>query len=282
LKKFEEAVSEIRKEWKRDLAKLEGEADSLKKQVPADKRKAVPVDVQALIAKRDALLGVERDRRMIRERHENTLKAIEEIKGRLATMKQELVEINEDFDALPDADTEALNKLTLSIGSVNNENAMANKAARLRDVQVFIKEQSDKVEEFDIDIDCIRNKRSDLAASAKLPVDNMTIEEDKICINGIPFEACSSAEQLEASIDVAMALDPPLKVCICQDASLLDADSMAVIERKAVDKDGNPVFQVFLEIVRDKKEVGVLFVDDGVAVSESVEINNDKRTDGEE
>ena len=67
-------------------------------------------------------------------------------------------------------------------------------------------------------------------ASARLPVDGLTLSpEGGVFLAGLPFEQASDAEQLRASIGLAMAMNPRLRVIRVRDGSLLDADGMALI-----------------------------------------------------
>lgn len=98
-------------------------------------------------------------------------------------------------------------------------------------------------------------------AAAKMPVDGLGFGEDCITFNGIPFNQASDAEQLRASIAIAMAANPRLKVILVRDASLLDKKSMALLAEMA---DANDC-QVWLECVDDSGEVGIVMEDGAVA-----------------
>lgn len=64
-------------------------------------------------------------------------------------------------------------------------------------------------------------------------------------LEGVPFGQASDAEQLRASIAIAMASNSKLRVIRVRDGSLLDADSMALLSDMADKKD----FQVWIERV---------------------------------
>jgi hypothetical protein len=98
-------------------------------------------------------------------------------------------------------------------------------------------------------------------AGTDMPIEGMSFEGDTVLYRGIPFKQCSAAEQLRVSLAMAMALNPELKVIRVLDASLLDSDNMAVIEKMATDHD----YQVWLEVVADQAGMGVYIEDGAVA-----------------
>lgn len=89
-------------------------------------------------------------------------------------------------------------------------------------------------------------------ASAKLPVPGIGFGEEFITLNGVPFEQASDAEQLRASISIAMALNPKLRVIRVRDGSLLDESSVEILAEMAKDQD----FQVWIEKVDSTGKIG--------------------------
>jgi len=88
--------------------------------------------------------------------------------------------------------------------------------------------------------------------SADLPVEGITFGDGEVILNGQPFDQASDAEQLKASLSIAMALNPDFKVIRVRDGSLLDEDSMKVLEKMADDND----FQIWIERVDGSGKVG--------------------------
>jgi len=92
------------------------------------------------------------------------------------------------------------------------------------------------------------DKQSKIAA-AKLPVPGITFGDNMVMLNGVPFEQASDAEQLKASIAIAMALNPKLRVIRVRDGSLLDESSMVILGQMADQND----CQVWIERVENGK-----------------------------
>lgn len=102
-------------------------------------------------------------------------------------------------------------------------------------------------------------------AAAKMPVDGIGFGDGIITLNGLPFDQASSAEQLRASIALAMAANPKLRIILVRDGSLLDDDSMAIITGMADKHD----IQIWLESVESGR-AGAIVIEDGVIRQEKV------------
>lgn len=108
------------------------------------------------------------------------------------------------------------------------------------------------------------DKRQKVEA-AKLPVEGMGFGEGIVTMNGVPFNQASDAEQLRASIAIAMSLNPKLRVIRVRDGSLLDDKSLALLGEMAKDKD----YQVWIERVDTSGKVGFV-VEDGLIKAREV------------
>ncbi|HTB46281.1 MAG TPA: AAA family ATPase [Acetobacteraceae bacterium] len=94
-------------------------------------------------------------------------------------------------------------------------------------------------------------------AAAALPVPGLTLTpEGGVRLNDLPFDQASDADQLRASIAVAMALNPRLRVIRVRDGSLLDADGMLLLAGMAKERG----YQVWVERVGTDSETGIELV----------------------
>lgn len=94
-------------------------------------------------------------------------------------------------------------------------------------------------------------------SSANLPVPNITFGDGLILMNGVPFNQGSDAEQLRASIAIAMASNSKLRVVRVRDGSLLDESSMKILEEMAEKND----MQVWIERVDSSGKIGFVLED---------------------
>lgn len=107
-------------------------------------------------------------------------------------------------------------------------------------------------------------KRAAIAA-AKMPVDGISFGEGVVLLNGVPFDQGSDAEQLRASVAIAAALNPKLRVIRIRDGSLLDDQAMVWLAKFAQDLD----MQIWIERVDGSGKVGFVIEDGEVRESES-------------
>lgn len=106
-------------------------------------------------------------------------------------------------------------------------------------------------------ITAIDMERITRITDAKFPLSGLGFGEGVVMYNGMPLDQSSSAEQLRVSLAMAMSLNPKLRVVRITDGSLLDSESMKVIEQMADSED----FQVWLEIVSEDGKVGIEIAD---------------------
>jgi predicted ATP-dependent endonuclease of OLD family len=107
-------------------------------------------------------------------------------------------------------------------------------------------------------IESIDREKAELVKKADLPVNHLAFDENGVYYRDVPFEQCSSSEQLKVSTALAMRLNPKLRVIRITDGSLLDEDSLATLQSIAESED----FQIWLEKVDDGEGgVGVVIED---------------------
>lgn len=104
-------------------------------------------------------------------------------------------------------------------------------------------------------------KKGDLIAAAKFPLDGLGVDDEGVLLGGLPFEQASSAEQLRASVAIGLALNPTLRVLLVRDGSLLDEDSLELLGTMASEADA----QVWVEMVSEGDgDVGIVIEDGAV------------------
>lgn len=113
-------------------------------------------------------------------------------------------------------------------------------------------------DELTAEINGFDKQKADAIAAAQMPVDGLGFGDGFITLNGVPFEQGSDAEQLRASIAIAMCMNPKLKVVRVRDGSLLDDNSFQLLCQMAAERD----VQVWVESVKPHVE-SALIIEDG-------------------
>jgi len=144
------------------------------------------------------------------------------------------------------------------IAAALDHNAAVDRAASVLETFNKRKSLNTKYEELTSKIESIDLEKEKALQSAKMPIEGLSVTEDAVTYNKIPFHQLSSAEKLKVSMAIAMAMNPELRVIRILDGSLLDEDNMKVIEQMAKDQD----YQVWVEVVDSSGKVG-FYVEDG-------------------
>lgn len=108
----------------------------------------------------------------------------------------------------------------------------------------------------------IDKRKADGLKKAKFPVAGLGFDAEGVTYNGVPFKQASGAEQLRVSLAMAIALNPALRVIRIADGSLLDNDSLDLVERMAIEHD----YQVWIEMVSDTGDFGIV-IEDGAVIA---------------
>lgn len=109
-------------------------------------------------------------------------------------------------------------------------------------------------------IESIDKEKERQLQSTTFPVNGLSLSDDGVLFNGLPFDQASSAEQLRISVAMGLALNPKLKVLLIRDGSLLDDDSLRMVAEMAERADG----QVWIERVGEGAECSVIIEDGSV------------------
>jgi recombinational DNA repair ATPase RecF len=204
------------------------------------------------------------------ERAENLKKRIEEVTKELHQMVLEAAmleksnekhrKIIDNLEPLPEP--KDANAMGEAISQARATNAGIDRRSQAERMDAEIAAAVSAIANLDDAIEAHRAKATKLIAEAEYPVPGLGFVNDEVMYNGLPFAQASNAEQIKVSIAMGMALNPKIRIMRIKDASLLDTNSLAVVEAMA---DHNE-FQVWMELVDQSGKVGV-YLEDGEIVS---------------
>jgi len=183
------------------------------------------------------------------------LELTERIKKGKATV-QSRRETSENLSAavknLKDVDVSEFKARLYSVEAVNA--AVRSNRARAQVVADY-KVKSGEAEKLTALIEKLDAEKRAKINGAKYPIDGLAFDTaGGVTLNGIPFEQCSSAEQLRVSVAIGLALNPKLRVLLIRDGSLLDSDSLKIVAEMAQKADA----QVWMERVGEDDSTSVV------------------------
>lgn len=195
------------------------------------------------------LLGQKRARAAELKRQIESLQAeynaIVEEGARLADQ----IAAQEDIDIVP---------LQTRLETIESRNKAARAKAERRAIEDQLEDLRRTEQTLTARIEDIDGQKKWALESADFPLPGLSFADEVVTYNGLPLAQASSAEQLRVSLAMAMALNPKIRVINIKDGSLLDPESMKVIEELAREKD----YQVWCEVVDTSGKVGV-YIEDG-------------------
>lgn len=209
----------------------------------------------------------------VRKRVDDLSRRRADIMGEIAELHSELQDVSGKIDrgadwistqgaaieALIDPDVRGLEQKLADAGTINQRAQQAEQARKT-------KEEAGKAEK---DYATLTRKLEDIAEdketllrSSKLPIKGLSFTDEALTLNGIPFSQASTSEQIRASVAVAMAQNPELKLMLVRDGSLLDGAAMTELAALAAEHGA----QVIVERVgTDAGGMGVVIKDGEVA-----------------
>ncbi len=128
--------------------------------------------------------------------------------------------------------------------------AHANLKGRMDDAEKESKSLTEKIGRID-------GAKQKAMSAATFPVEGLSFNETGVTFGDLPFDQCSSAEQLRISVAMGVAMNPELKVLLIRDGSLLDAESLRMVAEIA-EESGS---QIWLETVSEGSECQVIIED---------------------
>jgi len=187
-------------------------------------------------------------------------KTIKDTEEEIEELNLELQKLHQQRGFLQSKGVDVKNEKAIreKVEKADEINRYSRLADNKKDLMKDYKENADASEKFTASIEKLRQLKTDVVAKSKLPIEDLGFSEDGVTYKDLPFEQTSDSEKLKISMAIAMALNPKIRVIRITDGSLLDKDSMRIIEQMAKDKD----FQVWIEVVDDTGKVGI-YIEDG-------------------
>lgn len=181
-------------------------------------------------------------------------KSREAAEGRVAELKAAAERAEAAAMQAPTFDITPIREKLAGAEAINAKvRANAARAAQQKKVD----ELNAKSLELTASIEKIEARKKKKLQEAKFPVAGLCFDETGVTFGGVPLSQASAAEQLRISVAMAASLNPKLRVMLVRDGSLLDEDSLALLEQLAHEHD----LQVWVERVGKADKTAVIIED---------------------
>lgn len=145
------------------------------------------------------------------------------------------------------------------LSDIEDRNAKVRQNVRYLEASKEIDGLTAQLAEQDDAIATADEEKRKMMSQAKYPVEGLSITDDDIFFNGIPFKQAASSEQIRVSVAIGLALNPKLRVLLVRNGNMLDQTSLAALTKQAEDADA----QLWLEWVTESKDGVSVLIEDG-------------------
>lgn len=230
-------------------------------QTPPEGERPEPVDTSREMSRLQKLRAVEEKRTSLAQKHNDLRREVKQLAGKGEELKEEIAELEaalarkrerlgevkgkieagkEDMARLRKAHAEAPDP-TEEIAEVEGR---LNRAAEINEqiepwrewerTKERYEEAAAKVEELTGLIESVREERKELLATADLPVDGISVDEEgKLLLEGRPLSAASGRQRKLLEIQAAIAENPRLRLVVCDEADGIDTEGRREIAELA-------------------------------------------------
>lgn len=253
----------------REVKRLQGALDSLPK--PAEGTPAVEVSSAEILAEIEAAQQITREWQAADAAYDAAARRYDELGAQIEELQRQQAEVQERQQAA----AEKLNSLPEQVSI----EPLQDRLRGLDEINQGVRDRkayeatSESLSHADIahataqeELDKIDAKKRAGLAKAKFPVDGLSVDEDGVTFDGVPFGQVNSAMRRRVAFAIATSGDPKLKLVIVKDGDLLDADSLAAI-REVADERG---YTVLVERDRDESRQIGFTIRDGALADEAV------------
>jgi DNA repair exonuclease SbcCD ATPase subunit len=269
-----------RRDLNRNVKNLKATLDSM----PLEEAPASPVSVSALmeeLKQRESINAANaRDREeldaqrrlvtAIKKDKEVIVSQIESLQNDLAELEEAIkVQIEQGktkakrVEKLQDLDVDEIRQQISDADEINSKVRQNEKRAATEAAYSEAKADADKMTHR---LQEIEKQKAQAISAAEFPIDGLSIADNDVLFNGIPFDQISQAEKLRVSVAMGLHMNPKLRVMLIRDGSLLDETNLQLVQDLADQNDA----QIWIERVGNGPEVSVLIEDGTISVPEEV------------
>ena len=230
--------------------------------LPTSDEEPVLVDEDAIMAKLTGAAAASQ----VRARRQAARDRITTLQAQIAEAQRTIDQITEELAAGSEPEEIDTTAVQAELTQAKQANALAQNIMRRRAVEAQATDAEAQAEELTAAIAKRTADAKAAVAAAKMPVDGLGFGDGFITLNDEPFDQASQAQKIKASVAIAAAMNPRLRVAMIKDGSLLDKTSWAALQAFADASD----MQVWVESVTPNTAAAILIEDGSVSQVEQI------------
>lgn len=156
------------------------------------------------------------------------------------------------------ADVDAIKQQIRDAGTINAK-IRENKAA----TETVAKAEAlrKRSEDLTAAMEDIKAEQEQKLKAAEWPIGGLSIDADGVLYNGLPYEQSSKSERILVSTMIGMALNPTLRLLVCEDGGDMDSDTLAALDKLLKSKDFQMVVELVTRTAADEAQCAVVIED---------------------
>ncbi|HTH42876.1 MAG TPA: AAA family ATPase [Terracidiphilus sp.] len=182
------------------------------------------------------------------------------------SLKASAADATKAHEAAPSGEPIDVTALTVELQNAQRTNRAIDARAQYDDLKKRFEAKEAESTKLTRAIDARNEKKRDMLANAKIPVDGLVFDESKVLYKGLPLENLGEGEQIRISTEIGMAANPKLRVLSIRHGEALDDDAMKMLAKLAEKHD----FQIWMAKVDSSGKVGIV-LEDGMVVARNGE-----------
>lgn len=173
--------------------------------------------------------------------------SVEDSKRRVAALAEQIATVRAQLETLEAshadgvaflANVEIIDTTVLEarLAGIEDTNAAVRAASARKETAKALSAAEESAAAFQAKLDALDQQKRDALTAAKFPDPLLSVDDEQVLYDGVPFTQVNSAKQIGIGFDIATLANRDLKIGFIKNGDLLDDDSLAEIESRAVER----------------------------------------------
>ena len=191
---------------------------------------AEPVSAYDLIRRQQDILARNGENQRKRERAAQLAAEMDRVGKELALLEERYKTLCADYETAQksalDLQDEATDELEASIRDIEAVNAKVRTNQDKARAEAEAKECGDQYTGLTVQLEAVRQQKTDLLQGAKLPLPGLSVEDGELTYKGKPWDCMSGSDQLKVSTAIVRALKPDCGFVLLDKLEQMDLETL--------------------------------------------------------